>query len=448
MTTVLPARAELCTGLSGSVSQRLHRLQMSAARRESIERRGAVPPTVSRWVSRDSWTANLRALEDSPAAFRAVCTALRVSMSVATFIAIGVVMAERADHSDGRNCAVTKEFIASRVGCSKETVKRAWRVLAALGWGIKAREGHGSRSTPSVGNRAAIWHLVSRPDRPAEPADSVENVPLPPSRRDRWVTPVEKRSPSVRARARAEDSSPKQTHQPRSRRRYRATPRPLAVQRLAAGLVTPAVGHGPDDEGRRTALIAGLERGHIGAICDAITTAGIDATAWTPKALKTAMDADMRARGWSWPDRIERPAAFLASRLRRLPARPDRSGSVDGGTAAGLEQPRRAPGELSAARLAPVQHTAPEPVQTAAGRAYARALFAEQRQHRQADSRPPRSVVVRVRQSAPHGPHGDPETATCATCGCADAPRRRFLPAARAHVCDECWDGAPDQARA
>jgi hypothetical protein len=37
----------------------------------------------------------------------------------------------------------------------------------------------------------------------------------------------------------------------------------------------------------------------------------------------------MRSRGWSWPDRIERPGAFLASRLRALPARPsgaDRSG--------------------------------------------------------------------------------------------------------------------------
>lgn len=423
---------------------------MSAARRESIERRGAVPATVPKWLSRESWTAELRSVEDSPAAFRAVCAALRVSMSVATFVAVALVMAERADHRDGRHCAVTKEFIAARVGCSKETVKRAWRLLAALGFAIKVQEGHGSRSTPSVGNRAAIWHLVSRPERPTELADSVENVPLQPSRRDGWVSPVERRSPSTRERAREGKSSPKQARPPRSRRRWRATPRPLAVQRLAAGLVTPAVGHGTDNDGRRTALIAGLERngGHIGAICDAITAAGIDAAAWTPKALTAALDADMRAAGWSWPDRIERPGAFLAWRLRRLPARPDLSGRVDGGTAAGLEQPRRAPGEPSASRTAPVQTIGPEPVQTAAGRAYARELFAAQRRDRSADAAPPRPVAVRVRQSAPHGGHDAPESGVCATCGCADAPRRRFLPAHRSHVCDGCWDGAPAQAGA
>jgi len=224
----------------------------------------------------------------------------------------------------------------------------------------------------------------------------------------------------------------------------------LAVQRLAAGLVTPAVGHGTDNDGRRIALISGLERngGHIGAICDAITAAGIDAAAWTPKALTAALDADMRSAGWSWPDRIERPGAFLAWRLRRLPARPDHSGRVDGGTAAGLEQPRRAPGEPSASRTAPVQTIGPEPVQTAAGRAYARELFAAQRRGRSADAAPPRPVAVRVRQSAPHGGHDAPEAGVCATCGCADAPRRRFLPAHRSHVCDGCWDGAPAQAGA
>ncbi|PQP53027.1 hypothetical protein C6A88_04435 [Mycolicibacterium austroafricanum] len=30
------------------------------------------------------------------------------------------------------------------------------------------------------------------------------------------------------------------------------------------------------------------------------------------------MDADMRTRGWNWPDEITSPGAFLSSRLRRL----------------------------------------------------------------------------------------------------------------------------------
>jgi hypothetical protein len=34
------------------------------------------------------------------------------------------------------------------------------------------------------------------------------------------------------------------------------------------------------------------------------------------------VNADMRATARSWPDHIERPGAFLASRLRRLPRTP------------------------------------------------------------------------------------------------------------------------------
>ncbi|TXH08428.1 MAG: hypothetical protein E6R04_10800 [Spirochaetes bacterium] len=81
----------------------------------------------------------------------------------------------------------------------------------------------------------------------------------------------------------------------------------------------------------------GLARGHIGAICDALAGAGITPDAWTARQISAALDTDMRARGLSWPDRIERPGAFLASRLRRLPARP---GDVprNGGKAAGLDK--------------------------------------------------------------------------------------------------------------
>jgi len=67
----------------------------------------------------------------------------------------------------------------------------------------------------------------------------------------------------------------------------------------------------------------GLDRGHVGAVCDAITAAGIDPTVWSVRTIRDRLDTDMRARGWSWPDRIDRPGAFLASRLRRLEWRPE-----------------------------------------------------------------------------------------------------------------------------
>ncbi len=452
---VVPASGSSC---SGTASARLRRIRAKEARRAFIERCGAVPATVPMWPSRELWTDDLRVRLSGPE------FSTRGVISAATVLSVAVAMAEFADHATGRNVAVTNEVLAERAGCSKRSVTTARGVLKALGVAVEAVRGHGSATTHTVGNRPSIWHLVSRrqptiDNPPTAPqhggGDQADTVPdygqsapvavdtcdLPPSRRDRWVSPVEKRSPSTRERAREANSSPKQTHPPQSRRRYCATPRPMAVQHLAAGLVTPAVGHGPDNEGRRTALIAGLERGHIGAICDAITTAGIDATAWTPKTLTAALNADARVTGWSWPDRIERPGAFLASRLRRLPARPDTT-PIDGGTAAGLEQDRRSPVEPSTSRVAVVEFTATERAKITAARQHARRVLTEHQQRRSGETRPVQTAALPVRQSAPQVV---PETGVCTTCGCADAPRRRWLPAHRSHVCDACWDTATNQ---
>jgi hypothetical protein len=82
-------------------------------------------------------------------------------------------------------------------------------------------------------------------------------------------------------------------------------------------------------------VIAGshsLDRGHIGRICDALTESGLDLEAWTAKALLDALSADMKARGWSWPDRVDHPSSFLRSRLQRLPVRPP--GAPPGGVTA------------------------------------------------------------------------------------------------------------------
>lgn len=72
----------------------------------------------------------------------------------------------------------------------------------------------------------------------------------------------------------------------------------------------------------------GLWRGHIGAVCDAITNAGIDPQAWTARQISDALNADMRATGSTWPDHIDKPGAFLAWRLRRLTAHNNSSGKA------------------------------------------------------------------------------------------------------------------------
>lgn len=123
----------------------------------------------------------------------------------------------------------------------------------------------------------------------------------------------------------------------------RTTSRPLATQRLAAALV---------------ARTHGLDRAHIGTICDALTAAGIDPTVWTARAITNALNADMRARGWTWPDHITNPGAFLSSRLRRLSwAAPETPTKVGGCAADSLDHtPRPVPlTAASRARIAVAQ---------------------------------------------------------------------------------------------
>lgn len=68
--------------------------------------------------------------------------------------------------------------------------------------------------------------------------------------------------------------------------------------------------------------VRSLGHAHIGHICDALAESGLELSAWDGKTLQAVLDADMKARGWDWPNHVERPGAFLLSRLRLLPARP------------------------------------------------------------------------------------------------------------------------------
>lgn len=288
--------------------------------RRWIERVGAraATPRQPVWSSRQSWLDSLRDWAQSRA-LAAVCTAERASITASTLLAIAAVMAEHADHATGRHVAITRATIAERIGCHPNTVSTAWAVLRASGWAVEAQRGHGSPGTPSVGRRPSVYHLVPRRPAPCVPAApqtgelrglepltspvatkarpaTVENCDLPPSGGVCFLPPVGSNSPS--AHSRAENSSP-----PRKSRRWRAEPRPLALQRLAAQVLV------------RCPVLRG---GHVGAICDVLTTAGIDPAVWTARDVQDELEAEMRRTGGTWPDQVTNPGAFLASRLRRL----------------------------------------------------------------------------------------------------------------------------------
>ncbi len=311
------------------------------------------------WTSRDGWLSALGQWASS-SAFTGAKASSRVSITAATLLAIAAVMTEHADHGTGRHVAVTRARIADRVGCSLDTVTVAWRLLRVAGWAVEAQRGHGSPSTPTGGRRPSVYHLISR----REPRPVVHNPDLPPKADVCSLPSVGKYSPSARERAGGSPS--------KQRRPYRATPRPLQTQRLAAQLV---------------ARSHGLHRGHIGAICDAITAAGIDPAVWSARAIADALNADMKARGWSWPDHIERPGAFLASRLRRIEWRPE-GPPKNGGYAAG---PDTTAAPQRSHEPSPPETSQQRPISTPEGRAAARELFraAKAARRRATDSQQP-----------------------------------------------------------
>lgn len=256
------------------------------------------------WVSRAGWLDELErwlATDEGDAARG------RAHLRPALLLRVAEVLAAHADHGSGRHCAVTNAVAAAAAGCSARTVTTVRRLLAEAGLAVEIRRGTGSAHAPIDLRRPSVWHLVSR----KEPVDNSAVCDLPPSRRDRRVTPVGKNSPSTRKRAPQSRRSPSKRPAQRARR---FAPRALHVQKLADELVG-------NEYGRR-GLCGGLARGHIGHICDALTRSGLDLDAWTAQQIAAALNADMRQRGWSWPNRIDRPGAFLASRLRRLPQRP------------------------------------------------------------------------------------------------------------------------------
>ena len=272
---------------------RAARKQLRDNRRRWIVRAGASPTTTPMWTSRRGWLSDLAAwIETTIGAAVLADRRLRPAL----LLRVAEALADHADHASGRHCAATNATIASEAGCSARTVTTARTVLRDAGLAVEIRRGTGSATTPQCRRRPSVWHLISR----AHPVDNARVCDLPPSLCDRRLAPVGKRSPSGRTRPPSKNSS-----KPKAVRR--SAPRPLRLQQLAAAVIAGSLG---------------LDAVHPGHICDALIRSGLDLTAWTAPQILRALNADMRRTGWSWPNRIERPGAFLASRLRRLPPRP------------------------------------------------------------------------------------------------------------------------------
>jgi len=289
-------------------ARQLDRARFRQRRRAYIEAAGAVPATVPMWTGRAAWLADaqLWTLLDGDAV-------LRGRMRPHVFLALCEAASRYADSATGRNMAATAAALARDAGYSERTVS-TWRaVLAESGLGVLARQGSGGSGRP---NRVPVWHLVSRAGV-AQP----RTCDLPSLRSSRGSSHLENNSPSAHTRSKHSATTRPGSSPPRRRRAPQRPPRPLPLQRLA---------------GELAAAMHGLDRGHIGAVCDAIRQAGIDPAAVTAAQIRVALDADMRETGWSWPDQITRPGAFLRYRLSRISGRLDAliQASTGGGCAA------------------------------------------------------------------------------------------------------------------
>lgn len=396
---------------------RLEAPSTAASRRQWVELAGATAATIPMWTNRSAWLKALR-LWANPVAVRELCVQLGCSINAATLLGIATAMADYADHATGRNMAATRATLAARIGCSPRTVTTAWRVLQAAHWIVLAAPGRGNAQTPSGRRRAAIWHLT--------PRRAVENFHLPATNNYPCSSPVKNYSPSAHPRPGRNSLRPK--HSCRSRRARSPHPRPIALQRLAAQLAA------------RTQGIDRRSR-HIGGVCDAIATSGIDIEAWTAGQLKAALEADMRATGWNWPDQITNPAGFLVSRLRRLPTRPPEqlsSDMVQIPSAVGAARAQSSDAQPTSTRVQPLtdqQHARIAQAQQQCRRA----LEASRCRRRSAPPKGQTETNTRANSrtsqtggAAPLGP--------CSVCGDQAAPQRPYLPSARAHVCETCWE--------
>ena len=281
------------------------------------------------WTSRPQWQHQVRTLLNSPTGAQ-LCKTHTVSTETA--FAVAVTHAHYAESSTGRSITASRNTIATRAGVSITAVKRARRVLTALGVAIELVRGRYLQKIESMAaeahhghkqfRAASVWALIS-------PRTAVTTITAPFT----WSKKYSRatlRSAAYRART-ASRSSPQtggrgplspfggfvlqslvfkfspthaHTRAGNPKNTQKSTPRPIELQRAAAQLIAhiPAL---------KTAK-------HVGRICDVLDQVGIDPARWTGRDIARQLTTDTQSRGWIWPTQLTRPTAFLRWRLTHI----------------------------------------------------------------------------------------------------------------------------------
>ena len=229
---------------------------------------------------------------------------------------VAAVMARYADRVTGRDCRPTNERLAVEAHCSIRQMQRARGLLKELGLVVELVRG---RAFMSRTERLAAWRRGSSHRQIA-----AEFALCSLRRPQRAPQPVERVTPPGDAVGKPVSHLGRGFFRPKDRKdEPRCARRP--PPRARAGPVTPA--------GMRSRrLVAGVQArlGWLSGVSPRRLTPlhRFARHGWTPRDVHRALDEVLRARGWTVPDRIEHPAAYLACLLRDVdPA--DRPGALE-----------------------------------------------------------------------------------------------------------------------
>jgi hypothetical protein len=279
---------------------------------------GATSTLPAWWSSTDWIEGDVRsALAEHPD----VCREHHVLPDTVVSVARG--MAAYADEATGRDCRPTNDRLVEDVQVSLSTIKRARRVLKALGLVVELIRGRSvmTRSERITAWRrgsshrriAAVFALCSRPGRRPQPAPAatppVDGDPPPSSPKESCSLKL--RRTHLRRQTETSDEAALRARAPKDQSRRRAGHDP-ASRRLA------------EQVRRRLTWLSGVSARRMTPTLHRFAQAG-----WTPRDVERAVDDRRAARGWRViPRDLRQPAAYLAGLLRDVdPA--DRPGALD-----------------------------------------------------------------------------------------------------------------------
>lgn len=269
-----------------------------AAQRTSAARRGSwtlpapegVYGPLRAWPSASVWFDAVMDILSTPEGEGA-----RRRARVARDTLLRVAHADRtaADQGTGRGVATAHDTVAKQLGMSGKTVQRARHLLEALGLAVTVAEGrylttseraeahakHGGQQLRAASTRAlTLPHGYMPPAGSTAPdPDAVENVQLPTRRGVKDISYVGKRSPRrAHPRTREDAAARRPATTKIERKSTPSRPRPIDIQRLAAGLC---------------ARMTWLDRAtsHVGKLCDVLVTHDLGGRGWTAQSLLDAI---------------------------------------------------------------------------------------------------------------------------------------------------------------